>query len=421
MKIADIPTKIPVTWASGVSSTYVSTIPQAASPTPGRASFTTGFPSLNFEQIAAGGIPPFGKDMNGALQAVTQWLRWSQAGGVPVKYDSSFSSSVGGYPKGAFIQSATTGKFWISSVDDNTTNPDSGGANWISFPDLLIQHQNPNYGVDTGTVNQIVVTLSPAPTAWSDIVGAPIRVLLAYANSVNNPTVKINGLTPATAVNVDGSALGVGQLPAGGIMEGFPRADGKFQVNTPGPLAPSPSSSFVTGCIYLWPTESLPSSLLLANGALLTISSYPNLYAVLGTRYGGDGVNNFRLPDYRGQFIRGWDNGRGLDPNAGSRSNRGDGTTGDHVGTTQSGAAGQISLSGGPFTITDLRVNTSLSSTIVRLSDNFGAGNNNVTFMLPQGSPTSFNSLTGNISLSGQSGASETRPVNIYLAVCIAK
>jgi hypothetical protein len=41
------------------------------------------------------------------------------------------------------------------------------------------------------------------------------------------------------------------------------------------------------------------------------------LFVVIGNTFdtGGEGANNFRLPDLRGEFIRGWDNGRGVDPN----------------------------------------------------------------------------------------------------------
>lgn len=39
----------------------------------------------------------------------------------------------------------------------------------------------------------------------------------------------------------------------------------------------------------------------LCNGAAMSIAQYPDLYAVLGTTYGGDGVNTFNLPDLRGR------------------------------------------------------------------------------------------------------------------------
>jgi microcystin-dependent protein len=38
------------------------------------------------------------------------------------------------------------------------------------------------------------------------------------------------------------------------------------------------------------------------NGALLAISQYDALYALIGTTYGGDGQNTFALPDLRGRI-----------------------------------------------------------------------------------------------------------------------
>lgn len=54
---------------------------------------------------------------------------------------------------------------------------------------------------------------------------------------------------------------------------------------------------------------------LAADGSAISRTTYANLHSVLGSFWGaGDGVNTFNLPDLRGQFIRGWDNGRGIDP-----------------------------------------------------------------------------------------------------------
>lgn len=55
--------------------------------------------------------------------------------------------------------------------------------------------------------------------------------------------------------------------------------------------------------------------LLLANGGLVSRTTYADLFAVIGTTYGeGDGSTTFALPDWRGTFTRGLDLGRGLDP-----------------------------------------------------------------------------------------------------------
>jgi microcystin-dependent protein len=55
---------------------------------------------------------------------------------------------------------------------------------------------------------------------------------------------------------------------------------------------------------------------LVCDGTTEQISSYPDLYKFIGTRYGGDGKTNFGLPDLRGVFVRGTDRGRGVDPDA---------------------------------------------------------------------------------------------------------
>lgn len=51
------------------------------------------------------------------------------------------------------------------------------------------------------------------------------------------------------------------------------------------------------------------------NGAILTRSSYQLLFEAIGTSHniGGETVLQFRLPDYRAEFLRGFDDGRGVD------------------------------------------------------------------------------------------------------------
>lgn len=52
------------------------------------------------------------------------------------------------------------------------------------------------------------------------------------------------------------------------------------------------------------------------NGALLLRSSYQLLFAAIGTAHniGGETNLQFRLPDFRGEFVRGFDDGRGVNP-----------------------------------------------------------------------------------------------------------
>jgi len=51
-----------------------------------------------------------------------------------------------------------------------------------------------------------------------------------------------------------------------------------------------------------------------ANGAAVSRTTYAALFAEIGTTYGaGDGTTTFNLPDSRGEFLRGWDDARGID------------------------------------------------------------------------------------------------------------
>ena len=75
-----------------------------------------------------------------------------------------------------------------------------------------------------------------------------------------------------------------------------------------------------TGTVVPYAANSAPSGWVICNGALygrtaLDPSPQPNLFGVIGTTYGaGDGLTTFAVPDLRGMFVRGFDNGRGLDP-----------------------------------------------------------------------------------------------------------
>lgn len=57
-----------------------------------------------------------------------------------------------------------------------------------------------------------------------------------------------------------------------------------------------------------------PDGFLKANGAAISRTTYSALFGEIGTTYGsGDGSTTFNLPDLRGEFLRGWDDGRGVD------------------------------------------------------------------------------------------------------------
>lgn len=137
MQSSQIPAKFAIPFANNAGPGYIETIPQASQRgiTPGRASLFDGFPPENFIAAGAGGTPTLGQDWNGLHFQETSWLQWAQAGGA-VKYDAGFSAAIGGYPKGACIAAATLNQFWISQVENNVTDPDTGGAGWAAFPPI---------------------------------------------------------------------------------------------------------------------------------------------------------------------------------------------------------------------------------------------------------------------------------------------
>lgn len=71
---------------------------------------------------------------------------------------------------------------------------------------------------------------------------------------------------------------------------------------------------FPVGSVVALARSTAPTGYLKANGALVSRTTYATLFTAIGTTWGvGDGSTTFALPDLRGEFIRGWDDGRGID------------------------------------------------------------------------------------------------------------
>ena len=70
-----------------------------------------------------------------------------------------------------------------------------------------------------------------------------------------------------------------------------------------------------TGSLIIWPTSTPPAGYLECDGSALSRTTYAALFAVLGTTYNKatDATDKFRVPDLRGEFVRGWDHGRSAD------------------------------------------------------------------------------------------------------------
>lgn len=68
------------------------------------------------------------------------------------------------------------------------------------------------------------------------------------------------------------------------------------------------------GAVSFFARATAPTGYLKANGAAVSRTAYAQLFASIGTLFGaGDGASTFKLPDLRGEFLRGFDDGRGVD------------------------------------------------------------------------------------------------------------
>ena len=91
--------------------------------------------------------------------------------------------------------------------------------------------------------------------------------------------------------------------------DGELRYDGKRLLNVDDLAGMIPS-----GAVMYFAGQTAPAGWLKANGAAVSRTLYAALFQAVGTTYGaGDGRTTFNLPDLRGEFVRGWDDGRGID------------------------------------------------------------------------------------------------------------
>ena len=217
MQAAAIPAKFPVTWGSGQTGTYIRTIP-TTTVDPTAASLTLGWPVATFTPLASGGSPPDGRDANGITQMLTAWDQWHQAGG-PVGFDSAFCTSIGGYPKGALLIASAGTHFWLSTADNNTANPDTGGAGWTNLSALG--------GVLTGSISS--AGYAPNPVFSGTIAGGALSVTAGVGAASVSATGTIYGslleTTPTGSINIGNGASNIG---GNTTIDGTLTVDGSF-------------------------------------------------------------------------------------------------------------------------------------------------------------------------------------------------
>lgn len=125
---APTPPLVPQPFANAAGGSFINAIPNTTGSTQ-LASYQLGFPPLTFQPVASGGVPPLGQDFNGILNAITQHL-FALQGGALQTFRADVNSAIAGYGKGAILAMLDGGGYWYNEIEDNTTNPDTGGAGW---------------------------------------------------------------------------------------------------------------------------------------------------------------------------------------------------------------------------------------------------------------------------------------------------
>ena len=103
-----------------------------------------------------------------------------------------------------------------------------------------------------------------------------------------------------------------------------------------------------SGSVFCMATTTVPSGYLECDGSDVSRSTYSGLFTAIGTTWGnGDGSTTFTLPDLRGEFIRGWSNGRtGVDETRTFASAQGDQVE-QHLHTFTRTGGGAVQSGGG--------------------------------------------------------------------------
>lgn len=191
---SNAPAKFTVPFATSGAKNSIPITPPV---TPGLASYQQGFPPTTMEPIASGGIPPYGQDFNGILNAVNVANLWQQSGFV-FSYDAVFAtdSNIGGYPAQALLCRTDGLGFWLNTTDNNTSSPDTtGSSGWLSV--------RANAGAQNIAVS--VGTNTPDPSLLG------LR-LLVITGSIASPATLVLPLTRGASWLIQNSTTGAGSL-----------------------------------------------------------------------------------------------------------------------------------------------------------------------------------------------------------------
>lgn len=305
----------------------------------GRMSQQQGFPPITQEPLETGGKAPQRDDFNGAFNLLSEHTVFLQSGGQYL-YNPALK-----YNRGNIIALDDGITLVQSQTDNNPTNPNTGfGTDWKTTDATdLIRIWARRYN-GAGIVVTANTVLRPDQVGgWVDIEADVVVTLPAVDSVPVGSTFVLRNSSPtfsfATVNSLGGNVGGVTNfsMVRGELIEfTADPSSAKGWWITSRSQAYDGVAGMPVGVPLPYPAAVPPSGYLLMVGQAFNPATYP----LLALAY-----PSHALPDLRGEFIRGWDNGRGIDPGRGLNSLQLDEyRSHNHPGTTVGtlGAAGSI-------------------------------------------------------------------------------
>lgn len=163
------------------------------------------------------------------------------------------------------------------------------------------------------------------------------------------------------------------------------------------------------GSVFFFARQNPPDGWLICDGQAVSRAQYQPLFARISTRWGaGDGATTFNLPDIRGEFIRGADLGRGVDPDRQVGSPQSDQNLAhDHDGTAASAGGHNHGI-----------LRTALvTNGILIVANQFSGQTQNYNQTLASNNTGAVGPHTHTVTIN--MAGSENRPRNVALLACI--
>ena len=271
-----------------------------------------------------------------------------------------------------------------------------------------------NTDTDTGIFKQAAnsIGFSTSGTERVRVDGGGLKVRAGYSIQLWN--------------NLNSNRISFEYSGSSNINFTLPTADGAngsvLQTNGSGALSFVAIQGVPVGSIFCRAFSVVPAGYLECNGAAVSRTTYSALFALIGEYYGaGNGSTTFNLPDLRGEFIRGFDNGRGVDSGrsigtfqTAENNSHSHGYT--NTGITVSGANHNHNIRG-------LSLQPSIASVGITLGSGQGyqigyrTNDSVVTGDAVKFSGTQ--TMTGNVGITISPAGSEARPRNIALMYII--